>query len=249
MNEIEFRNTIALADSGDFYAINFLITHYYLNKTPKLSIDEVLKWSTLGAEKGNVGCMLQTSCLLVESVSGKGLDYIRDFEKLVSAYTAALKWDQRAVELGADYDEERIACINCELGLIYYFNVNDSIRNLEKAINYIKPYYKKVNDKDYWIALGLALCDYSMEYNITTGDDINLAFSLLTECVNKHFNDLRYSAAAAKYLGIMYTEGVGCQRDYDTAVYYFQMAHNAGHDCSYFLNSFKKTLFGGYKLI
>ena len=248
MNENEFKNTIALADSGDFNAINRLISHYWSNQTPKISIDEVLRWSTLGAEKGDVNCMLQTSYLLVESVSEEGLDYVRDFEKLVNAYTVALKWEQRAIELGAKLDEERIASINCELGLIYYFNADNSTKNLEKSINYIKPYYQKVNDKDYWIALGVALCDHSMVCNITAGDDINLAYNLLTECVNHHFDELRYSSAAAKYLGIMYTEGVGCSKDYDMAVYYFQKAHAAGNDCSYFLNRFKKTLFGGYKL-
>jgi hypothetical protein len=46
----------------------------------------------------------------------------------------------------------------------------------------------------------------------------------------------------------MYTDGRGCPVDYNKAVQNFQMAHNAGFDCSETLSMFKKKMFGGWTL-
>ncbi|MBQ2966581.1 MAG: SEL1-like repeat protein [Clostridia bacterium] len=93
-------------------------------------------------------------------------------------------------------------------------------------------------------ALGFALLYADLRVGVNA-EEISLAHSLLKKCAD---GKTEKAPVAASHLGVMYTEGRGCKKNFDLAFYYFQKAHDAGYDCSEQLRRFRKKFFGGYTL-
>ena len=119
----------------------------------------------------------------------------------------------------------------------------------EKAISLLTPLYWSSNDIEVSLYLAFSIELFSC-FNECSNELKKLKHKLLILCVEDHFDEIgKNGGLASSFLGSMYTDGDGCNVDYDKAVHYFQKAHNAGLDCADTLQRFKKKLFGGYKFI
>lgn len=243
-----------LAEGGNIEAI-ISLGQYYLNneKDRRKGIDEATKWFTKGAEKGSAMCMLllsNTICMKTIILRKYNGSASPNYNEITALLNTAIYWANKAKEYGNE-SHETFDIIYGELGIAYYFlslnspNNNSSLDNLEKTISFLKPLYQTSNNEEILLYLGFALYDYNM-LGRATAEEITLSHFLLKKCVDNYFDTLPSSAIASLYIGLMYTEGHGCTKNYDNAVYYIQKAHNAGHDCSQILSRFKKKIFGGY---
>ncbi len=251
--------TIELAKDGDLKAVRSLGIHY-LNgdENQKANVFEARKWFVIGAEKGDALCMHLSAT--TGAMIAYALKDASDYTGTVNILNDALSWEKKALGIGysAEQDESILIDIQGNLGIAHYFLSLDApdkeewgpvtLKNIEEAICFLKASYQKTNNKEVLIYLGFALLDYYLAHKATKDDEI-LAHTLIKKCVDSYFKEIKVSAVAASYLGLMYTDGIGCEKNYEMAVYYLQKAHAAGYDCSNMLSRFKKTLFGKYKFI
>lgn len=112
----------------------------------------------------------------------------------------------------------------------------------------MKSVYNYTDNPEVYVFLAFSLYNYGNLVGYTEENN-RLEFYLYQKVVNEYFGKVIHSDISAAYLGIMYTFGRGCEVDYNKAVYYLQMATNAGFDCTDFLAHFKKKMFGGYTFI
>ncbi|MBR4295467.1 MAG: sel1 repeat family protein [Clostridia bacterium] len=243
---------INLAQDGDHSAIRALGDYYQNSENEDHDYEEAIKWYTVGAENGYSDCMLLAAML--GSISAYSCKELGFYDSSISNAEKALFWAEKALEKGQDSAKETILTIKGEMGIAYYYSSTEehdaSVKSekLSKAISFMLPIYNRTSSKEVLLCLGLAITAYE-KFAGYSYDDCFLAHSLLKRCVDDYFLELKNAKIAAAFLGLNYTYGHGCEVDYDKAVHYYQIANNAGIDCSKELSCFRPKLFGGYKFI
>ena len=241
-----------LAHSGDTNSI-LSLGKYYLNN--ENDFNNAIKWFTAGAEKNSTACMHMLASTIVEKtiMLRKHTDSPNYFYN-ISMLDNALYWENKAIENG-DESKDTYNNVCSEIGISYYFLSIDPKTGsdhaaiyLEISISYLKPLYGILFSTESAFYLGCALHDYSL-LGKGTPKDTELSFRILKNCVDEYSDELPTIANVAYCVGMMYAEGRGCHKSSNKALHYFQLAHNAGYDCTEILNHFKKNLFGGYNFI
>ncbi len=241
-----------LANSGDINEI-YSLGEYYLNNENEF--DNAIKCFTAGAEKNSTKCMhMLAYTIATKSIMLRRYSESPNYFNIISMLDTALYWENKATESGEDSkDTHNTIC--SEIGISYYFlsidpktDVDHATLYLEISISYLKPLYGILFSTESIFYLGCALHDYSL-LGKGSPKDTELSFRILKNCVDEYFNELPSIANISYCVGMMYTEGRGCHKNYDKALHYFQQAHNAGYDCSEILSHFKKNLFGGYNFV
>lgn len=241
-----------LADSGDIDAIYSLGESYLNNEN---EIDNAIKCFIAGAEKNSTKCMhMLASAIVAKSVMLRKCTDSPNYFYNISMLDNALYWETKATESG-DESKDIHNKVCSEIGISYYFlsidpktDVDHATLYLEISISYLKPLYGILFSTESGFYLGCALHDYSL-LGKGSPKDTELSFRILKNCVDEYSGELPSIANISYCVGMMYTEGRGCHKNYDKALHYFKLAHNSGYDCSEILNRFKKNLFGGYNFI
>lgn len=255
-----FEEAVVQANNGDLDSIMALGRYYYGEDADEKNkdIDKAIEWYEKGGEFGYSNCMILAAILL--AMCGHAIRKIAGGDQTpddaIPKLNRGLYWARKAKEHGENADEQIVSLIG-EIGIAYFYCARggsyvkptreNSITWCSESIRLLKSVYMSTKDPEVYVILAFALNFYG-ELLGYTNDNNKLEFYLYNKVVNEYFGNVMHSDICACTLGLMYTDGRGCPVDYNKAVYYFQMAHNAGFDCSEMLSCFKKKMFGGYTL-
>lgn len=249
------------AMQGDFNSIMALGDYYFGENAleENRDIDEAINWYEVGAKFGYSRCMILVAIL--ETIRGHAIRKIAGGDQTpddaISKLQHGLYWAEKAKELGEQGADSQIVSLTGEIGIAYFYcarggeyihpSQQDSINWYSESIRLLKSVYSSTKDPEVYVILAFALNSYG-EIVGYSNENNQLEFSLYNKVINEYFGKVMHSDICACYLGLMYTYGRGCAVNYDKAVYYFQMSHNAGFDCSEMLSHFKRKMFGGWTL-
>lgn len=253
---------VSRANNGDLDAIMALGRYYFGEDADENNrdINKAIEWYEKGAEFGYPNCMILAAILL--SMNGHVIRKISGGDQTpddaIPQLNRALYWARKAKERGESGADEQIITTIGELGIAYFYCArggeyvkptrDNSIAWYAESIRLLKSIYMSTKDPEVYVILAFAL-NYYGEIVGYSDENNRLEFYLYNKVVSEYFGNVMHSDICAMQLGLMYTYGRGCSVDYNKAVYYFNMAQNAGFDCSEMLSHFKKKMFGGYTLI
>lgn len=257
---MDINTLIGLAHNGDIKAIMTLGRFYgdFKNKE-NLDISESIKWYTIGARLGNIDCMYLAS--LMGLLNGHAILKIapREWEKVVPQLKEALYWAEQALNGGNEAAEKQIISVKGELGAAYMYGGMCNNKTNEEAaysyfissVDYLKSVYKKTITNESTAHLGISLfyinCYLFERKGISSCLDTYLMINCLEEYIDAHIATDEYVGMIYSFLGIIYTYGIGCDKNYSRAVECYKTATTqCDYDCSDELLKFKKKLFGGY---
>ena len=255
---MDLSKLIQLAESGDVQAM-IELGHYYsdFDNTEHMDKDKAIYWMEKSAECGNVKGMVLTSILYtMDAHVVMQIAPADSWNNAIPKLQKALFWAEKAISLGTDATEH-IVNAKLELGRAYMHaglgsepDEGTALHYLQLAINLLKENYAKAEVDVFLFYLAFSLFNY-MDHHICLDDDDCV---LMVKCYEQYTRNHNYSddyvGVAYAHLGLLYTFGVGCEKDYNKAVECYTIATTkCNFDCSSELSHFKKKLFGGYTYI
>ena len=249
---------ISRAEQGDHESIIKLGNYYWpALGTDHSDIDEAIKWYRKGAEYGYADCMYQSALLLHYAARiERKVYYAETVEKQLSYLNEALLYLDK-LDKYPEYAEKAKSLrydVMGSKGIAQYFWAETAPDEFTKAARYrtgvyqyLKPAYQYVTDKHVALYLGFSICELLRLSNVAASvseEDKRLHVQVLTDCVVNNSSSIDHPDVACFQLGVAYTYGDGCQINYNTAVYYYQLATQYGFDCSEVLETFTETPYG-----
>ena len=251
---------ISRAEQGDNEAIKKLGSYYWSGVvTDHSDIDEAIKWYRKGAEYGYADCMYLSALLLhlAAHIERKTFS-VETVEKQLSYLNEALLYLDK-LDKYPEY-AEKAKSLRYEVmgskGIAQYFwaqtapdEFTEAARYRIGVYQYLKPAYQYVADKNVALYLGLGIREllWPSLSNVAASvseEDKRLHVQVLIDCLNNYSSAIERPDLACVVLGLAFQYGDGCQINYNTAVYYYQLATQYGADSSGFLNDFTETPYG-----